>query len=762
MNYLKTASSLFLRGLIVVVIINSSGLTQNQKKEIASEDAILKYAKTFVKQKDYNQNERDYQNNLTYAEEKLRFLEERGVIEAKYLLARVYLYQLEGDKAIGAISNVLKQNNIEESVKNDLFEIAYKNALENKNNVEFSSKLLTYLVDNKFKKAEEYLIFFKNDETSLKVLANQGNQAAIDRLILLYSTKKDESGLKELYKAGSQDAQKALVELYTAQKNKRQLKAIAEKGNENAKNALETIVLETGTLEEIKDLADQGNQNAKKAYEKKVITDGSFEEINFLAMGGYKEAEDFIKNKIDEAVSKKNLPFLETIADFGNQQAISGCIIVIFETKQWDKLKKPLTKFYETKTRQSDTAEVLDISEKILRQESIKDDETEMAWNKLLKLADQSNTTALELCANFLYRDDLIKRYRLQEIIKPNHVKAEAFIRELIKKDKAKGFSNLGYFYDTKNNFSEAYKYYEMAANCGSIISLKNQITLLRNGQGQASSITTELYLRYMAQGLDDGSDLEWSDQNKLNISYYENQIKNETAEKLKIKANLKVAEIQKWKSANNQKTKDPESQKISSGTGFLVSKDGFILTAAHVIEDSRKVFTVFHKNKLPAQVIIYDRENDIAVLKVDAGTEFPFLSFSKRPPDQGDKISTFGYPVVLSAEENDVKFKSGDISSLRGIGNDPRKIRLNLDVDPGNSGGPLLDSTSKVIGIILSKRNWKAMLEETGELSSGISYAIKNEFIFPILQKSNLETIISFDDSSTKTSESIVEVQAE
>jgi S1-C subfamily serine protease len=755
-------SLLTLRGLIAVVLLNSNGLTQNQKKELASEEAILKYAKTFVKEKEFKQAERDYQNDLIYAEEKLRNLAERGVIEAQYLLAMVYLYQLEEDKATTAISKVLNQDNIKKNDKEILFELAYKKSLENANNPKYSNKILTYLAHNKFKKAEEYLIFFDNNEIGLKVLANQGNQAAKDKLISIYLTKKNESGLIELYKAGSQDAQNALVELYTSQNNKTQLKAIADTGNENAKKALEIIVLETGSLKEIKDLADQGNQNAKKAYEQKVKTDGSFEEINFLAMDGNKEAEKIIKNKINEAISKNNLPFLERFAYYGNEQAILGCILVIFETKQWEKLKKPLSKFYDVKTRQSDIDEVVEISEKILREESIKDDETEMAWSNLLKLADQGNTNALELCAKFLYRDDLIKRYRLQQIITPNYEKAEALIREIIKKDKSRGYFNLGFFFEKKNNFSEAYKYYDMAANCGNFKALKNQLILLRNGQGQASSVTIELFLRYMAQGLDDGSDLVWSDQNKLNISYFENQIKNETAEKLKIKANLKVAEIQKWKSANKQKTQDQESQKISSGTGFFVNKNGFILTAAHVIQDSKQVSILFHKNKLPANTIINDRENDIALLKVDSKFEFPCLSFSRLPPDQGDKIATFGYPVVLSAEENDVKFKSGDISSLRGIGNDPRKIRLNLDVDPGNSGGPLLDSTSKVIGVILSKRNWKAMLEETGELSSGISYAIKNEFILPILQKNNLEAIISFDDSSTKASESIVEVQAE
>ena len=642
MNYLKKASLLILRGLIVVVLINSNGLTQNQKKELASEEVILKYAKTFVKEKDLKQAERDYQNDLIYAEEKLRNLAERGMIEAQYLLAKVYLYQLQGDKAVRAISDILKQDNIKKNDKDSLFEFAYKNALEQKNNPDFSSEILTYLAQNKFKKAEEYLILFENNETSLKVLAKQGNQSAKDRLISIYLTKRNETGLKELYKAGSQDAQNALVELYISQNNKNQLKAIADTGNEKAKNALEIIVIKKGTLKEIKNLADQGNQNAKKAYEQKVITEGSLEEINFLSIAGNKEAEKIIRNEINKAISENNLPFLERFADYGNEQAISGSIFVIFETKQWDKLKKPLTKFYEVKTRQNDADEVVDISEKILRQESIKDDETKMAWNNLLKFADQKNTNALELCANFLYRDDLIKKYRLQEIIKPDHVKAEILIQEIIKKNKSKGYFNLGYFFDKKNNFSEAYKYYEMAAFYGNFAALRNQITLLRNGQGQASSVTQELYLRYMAQGLDEGSDLEWSNQNKLNISYFENQIKNETAEKLKIQANLKVAEIQKWKSANKKKTQDQKPQSINSGTGFIVNKNGFILTAAHVIQDSKQVTILFHKNKLPAKIIINDRENDIALLKVDSESEFPYLSFSKRPPDQGFFQSSF------------------------------------------------------------------------------------------------------------------------
>jgi S1-C subfamily serine protease len=88
--------------------------------------------------------------------------------------------------------------------------------------------------------------------------------------------------------------------------------------------------------------------------------------------------------------------------------------------------------------------------------------------------------------------------------------------------------------------------------------------------------------------------------------------------------------------------------------------------------------------------------------------------------------------------------------------------MRLNLQVSSGNSGGPLLDAANLIVGLLTAKLDSIKMLEETGDLPTGISYAVKKEWILNLIEKNGLTKRISFNKTTGKPSESIILISAE
>ena len=144
------------------------------------------------------------------------------------------------------------------------------------------------------------------------------------------------------------------------------------------------------------------------------------------------------------------------------------------------------------------------------------------------------------------------------------------------------------------------------------------------------------------------------------------------------------------------------DGQQIGMGTGFVVAADGLIATNFHVITEGRP-FTVEMSSgrKLPVLAVeSSDRNSDLALLRVDVGeTELPALTLaSDSLPSQGSRVLAFGNPLGMRDS-----VVTGIVSAIQEI--EGRKmIQLAMPTQPGNSGGPLVDSEGKVIGIINMK----------------------------------------------------------
>lgn len=155
-------------------------------------------------------------------------------------------------------------------------------------------------------------------------------------------------------------------------------------------------------------------------------------------------------------------------------------------------------------------------------------------------------------------------------------------------------------------------------------------------------------------------------------------------------------------------------------GSGFILDKQGHILTNYHVIADARNIQVQTHdKHHYSAQVIGRDRLHDLALLQINAQNLVPAVLASSRDLQVGQEVFAIGNPFGLSGT-----MTSGIISairSVRGPEGSPIENAIQTDaaINPGNSGGPLLNSHGEVIGI-------NSMIAQNGaEQNAGIGFAI-------------------------------------
>ena len=160
------------------------------------------------------------------------------------------------------------------------------------------------------------------------------------------------------------------------------------------------------------------------------------------------------------------------------------------------------------------------------------------------------------------------------------------------------------------------------------------------------------------------------------------------------------------------------------SGTGFIITTNGYLLTCHHVIAGARAIAVKIGPSQYPARLIKDDKGADLALLKID-GT-FPALAFAgKGSAKLGQEVFTIGYPDPL-LQGVSAKFTKGEISSLAGIRDDPRLYQISVPVQPGNSGGPLLDMSGNVTGVIVAMLDAKTAFALSGSLPQNVNYAIK------------------------------------
>ena len=163
------------------------------------------------------------------------------------------------------------------------------------------------------------------------------------------------------------------------------------------------------------------------------------------------------------------------------------------------------------------------------------------------------------------------------------------------------------------------------------------------------------------------------------------------------------------------------------NGTGFVVSQNGHIVTNNHVVDGCIGDIqgNLSGEAQVTLRVVSTDKMNDLALLQGPAGSFKAMASIRDKPIRSGDSVVAIGYPYhgLLTS---DFTVTTGIVSSLSGILNDTRFLQISAAVQPGNSGGPLLDSKGQVVGIVAAKLNALKFASATGTIPENINFAIK------------------------------------
>lgn len=175
-------------------------------------------------------------------------------------------------------------------------------------------------------------------------------------------------------------------------------------------------------------------------------------------------------------------------------------------------------------------------------------------------------------------------------------------------------------------------------------------------------------------------------------------------------------------------------SYSISYGSGFAITSNGWVATNEHVIRDADSV-QIHHNGKMAeAKVMYVDAVNDLALLKTEAATIPLVLSLSE-PVKLGEEITVGGFPNP-EVQGSSLKLTRGIISSMKGIKDDVRHYQIDAAAQPGNSGGPIVDTKGRVVGILVSKLNDLTVLKESGAVPQNVNYGIKVAYLFALIQE--------------------------
>ena len=170
-----------------------------------------------------------------------------------------------------------------------------------------------------------------------------------------------------------------------------------------------------------------------------------------------------------------------------------------------------------------------------------------------------------------------------------------------------------------------------------------------------------------------------------------------------------------------------------ASGTGFFITDDGYLISNYHVVKDATKVRLLTGAGLIDAKVVQVDAANDLALLKAD-GKFSPLPISSSRSAQLGGTVATVGFPDI-GLQGFAPKLAKGEIASLSGAGDDPRYFQISVPVQPGNSGGALVDERGNVIGIVSAKLDAGAALAASGALPENVNYAVKSSLLLSFLE---------------------------
>ena len=340
-----------------------------------------------------------------------------------------------------------------------------------------------------------------------------------------------------------------------------------------------------------------------------------------------------------------------------------------------------------------------------------------------------------------------------------NHKKAFEYFHEAAKQKFARAQYNLGLMYyrgiGVDKNLNQAVLWFSRAA---------------KNNNGQSQYVLGCLYL--VAEGVNEDyiSAYKWlllAEYNNIDVDALKTVVEQSLSTFEKQKA-VKLASDFIDELKDNGKLDSKVSSEIipdgpiRGGTGFFITKDGYILTSYHIIRDSQKIKIKSELGIIPAKLVLYDSTIDFALLKIDGYVNCKALPLARADyrVKLEEPVWTFGYKTAIKTSDSP-DYVSGVITSLSGNSQiqygrqkevllkqkteeeniisksapNVRFFQLECSAGPGNAGGAIIGKEGYVIGVFASEFEGEEKYIKSGNWPVQNHYAAKTSFILPFLE---------------------------
>ncbi len=174
-------------------------------------------------------------------------------------------------------------------------------------------------------------------------------------------------------------------------------------------------------------------------------------------------------------------------------------------------------------------------------------------------------------------------------------------------------------------------------------------------------------------------------------------------------------------------------------GSGFVVNPEGYVITSNHVVEGCSKV----HVSGARVRLVAPDASNDLALLKYAQSSVTAATFRGGRSIRPGDQAVVVGFPLARLLSSR-APVTTGNVAALVGPRNNARLIQITAPVQVGNSGGPVLDESGHVIGVVASKLGWIALLAVIGDIPQNVNFAVNGRMVQSFLDANGMSYNVS------------------
>jgi len=284
------------------------------------------------------------------------------------------------------------------------------------------------------------------------------------------------------------------------------------------------------------------------------------------------------------------------------------------------------------------------------------------------------------------------------------------------------------YGHGVPRNDAEAAKWYRKAAEQNDVFAQENLGMCYSVGRGVPKDYVEAYKWLNLAQSQDAGEPSKTS--REWLASFVEYMTPEQIAEAQKLCRGFSLREKTPRSSSGSSASAESPT---ASGTGFFITEDGYLISNYHVVKDAVKVRLLTSAGTLDAKVVQEDAANDVALLKTE-GNFSPLPVMSSRKVQLGNTVATVGFPNI-TLQGFAPKLAKGEIAALSGAGDDARYFQISVPVQPGNSGGALVDDRGNVVGIVSAKLDVATALAASGSLPENVNYAVKSSFLLSFLE---------------------------